>query len=217
MSIADEAIKVALAQVGKPYKWAAAGPDRFDCSGLIIYAFAKAGKPGLPHFSGSLIRMGQHINNKADLLAGDLVSPHPGHIQLYIGGGKIVEAPRTGLNVRVVPLGAFWRGARIVDPATGTDFSNVDSTADVGFPNPLDLAGKTWAAITGLYNIIREIGERLVWISQPANWVRMAYFALGVILIGLGLLGLKPVQKAIASGKQAGKQVGKVVENASPA
>lgn len=214
MSIADEAIKVALAQVGKPYKWAAAGPERFDCSGLIIYAFAHAGRPGLPHYSGALIMMGQHINNKADLLPGDLVSPHPGHIQLYIGNGKVVEAPRTGLNVRVVPMWGFWRAARIVDPATGTDFGGVDVTQNIGVPNPLDLASKTWSAITGLYTIMSTIGNRLIWLSNPQNWLRVAYFAIGIILIGLGLLGIRPVNKA---AKSTGQQIGKAVEYARSA
>jgi hypothetical protein len=213
MSIADEAIKVALAQVGKPYKWATAGPNTFDCSGLIVYAFAHAGKPGLPHYSGALIMMGQHINNKADLQPGDLVSPHPGHIQLYIGNGKVVEAPRTGLNVRVVAMWGFWRGARIVSPATGTDFGNLDPT-QVNFPNPLDLAAKTWSAITGLYTLMSTIGNRLLWISNPQNWLRIAYFMLGAVLILLGLLGMRPVRNA---AKQAGKQAGKVVQYASPA
>jgi NlpC/P60 family len=214
MGLADEAIKVALAQVGKPYKWAASGPNSFDCSGLIVYAFAKAGRPGLPHYSGALIMMGQHINNKADLMPGDFVSPHPGHIQLYLGGGKVVEAPRTGLNVRVVPMWGFWRGARITDPATGTDFSNLDVTADVGLTNPLDLAGKTWAALTGLYTTVSGIGNRLVWISNPENWLRIAYFVLGLILMLTGFMGIRQVREA---AKSTVKTAGKVADYASPA
>ena len=51
---------------------------------------------------------------KKDLAPGDLVWPKLGHVQLYVGGGRVIEAPRTGLNVRNAPLGAVWKARRVV-------------------------------------------------------------------------------------------------------
>lgn len=95
------AVQTALAQVGKPYVYGAAGPSSFDCSGLVMYAWAAAGK-SLPHFSGAQYGDMTHVSMSA-LQPGDVVFfADPGqHEAMYIGGGKIVEAPYTGANVRV--------------------------------------------------------------------------------------------------------------------
>lgn len=96
------AVAVALAQQGKPYVWAADGPDSFDCSGLVIYAYAHAGRPGLPHSSRELRSMSRSLS--ADQLQpGDLVfggSPIH-HVGIYIGNGQMVHAPHSGDVVKV--------------------------------------------------------------------------------------------------------------------
>ena len=102
---ADRALAFARAQLGEPYQWGAAGPDRWDCSGLTMKAWA-AGGISLPHFSGAQFDMGDRINI-ADAKPGDLLfwsfNGKPSgihHVALYIGGGRFIEAPRTGLDVR---------------------------------------------------------------------------------------------------------------------
>src|SRR5437764_4736285 len=131
MAIADDVIRFALAQVGKPYKWGSTGPDTFDCSGLIYAAFRAAGKP-FPFrvTTGTLRVMGSSIS-RAGLQPGDLVFPDAGHVQIYLGGGKVVEAPHTGSRVRVVPMWGFAYGRRIVAPS-GATFSNVDNVPPPG-------------------------------------------------------------------------------------
>ena len=100
---AQAAVAEALRQVGKPYRWGAAGPDAFDCSGLTLWAW-RAGGVSLPHDTGAQYSSTTHIPTSA-LQPGDLVySRDMGHMAMYIGNGNMVEAPRTGLNVRVVPL-----------------------------------------------------------------------------------------------------------------
>lgn len=97
----------ALRQRGKPYRWAAAGPNAFDCSGLTMRAWEQAGVH-LGHFTGSQWTSGPHIPLKA-LRRGDLVffasnTAKPAtihHVGIYIGGGKMVDAPYTGVNVRI--------------------------------------------------------------------------------------------------------------------
>ncbi|MDQ6838756.1 MAG: LysM peptidoglycan-binding domain-containing protein [Actinomycetota bacterium] len=101
---AAAAVQTALAQVGTPYVYGGASPGGFDCSGLIMYAWAHAGVQ-LPHYSGAQYGAMAHISMR-DLQPGDVVFfADPGeHEAMYIGGGKIVEAPHTGADVRVVPL-----------------------------------------------------------------------------------------------------------------
>ena len=96
------AVRAALAQVGKPYQWGAAGPDAFDCSGLTMYAWAQAGV-SLPHSSAAQYSATSRVSTSA-LKPGDLLfhgSPIH-HMGMYIGGGQMVEAPYTGASVRVV-------------------------------------------------------------------------------------------------------------------
>jgi cell wall-associated NlpC family hydrolase len=92
--------------LGDPYVWGGTRPGGFDCSGLLQYVLAKAGKINLPRISAQQARFGNRVGYK-ELRAGDLVawdnsSRNNGadHIALYIGNGWIIEAPRAGLNVR---------------------------------------------------------------------------------------------------------------------
>lgn len=116
---ANEVITVARAQLGKPYVFGAVGPNSFDCSGLVVWAFKKGANKTLPHFTGSLLTLGSPVS-RAALLPGDLVFPDSGHVQIYTGNGMVIEAPHTGLNVREVKMWGFWKGRRLIAPGTGT-------------------------------------------------------------------------------------------------
>jgi peptidoglycan DL-endopeptidase CwlO len=101
---AAAAVYWAEKQIGKPYVWAAVGPDTYDCSGLMLYAYAKVGIH-LTHYSGEQINEGKRIS-RSNLKPGDLVffgSPIH-HVGMYVGGGAFIEAPYTGANVRITPL-----------------------------------------------------------------------------------------------------------------
>ena len=90
------AVREAERQLGKPYQWAAAGPDRFDCSGLTLWSYAKAGI-SLPHSSRAQFDEGRHVS-RSELQPGDLVfygSPIH-HMGIYVGGGRYINAPQTG-------------------------------------------------------------------------------------------------------------------------
>ena len=98
-------IAYARAQIGKPYRWAAAGPSSFDCSGLTMQAWARGGK-SLPHFAAAQFALSMPIS-MLDAKPGDLLfwsfngSPSGiHHVALYIGGGQFIEAPHTGADVR---------------------------------------------------------------------------------------------------------------------
>ena len=101
---AQIAVDTALAQQGKPYVWGGAGPDSYDCSGLMQYAYRAAGI-ALPHSSSMQSRMGTPVS-KANLQPGDLVffySP-VSHVGMYIGNGQMVHASTYGQPVKVTNL-----------------------------------------------------------------------------------------------------------------
>ena len=98
------ALKFALKQIGDVYVWAAAGPTRWDCSGLTMRAFAQAGV-SLPHSSRIQISYGRSIAYSS-LKPGDLLfyGKPISHVSIYMGGGRMVQAPRPGKKVEVVAL-----------------------------------------------------------------------------------------------------------------
>lgn len=100
-SAAGTAVAVALDQQGDSYQWGAAGPDEFDCSGLTMYAWGKAGV-SLPHSSASQYASLPHVG-KDQLQPGDLVFFYNPihHVGMYIGGGNMVHAFSEGSPVGV--------------------------------------------------------------------------------------------------------------------
>jgi cell wall-associated NlpC family hydrolase len=105
-NVGTTALRAALTQRGKPYVWGAAGPDSYDCSGLVMWAFAQEGI-SLPHYTGDQWNSGMHVS-RADLEPGDLVFffADISHVGIYIGNGLMVDAPSTGQVVQVQPV--FW-------------------------------------------------------------------------------------------------------------
>lgn len=109
------AVAWALRQVGKPYRWAADGPEAYDCSGLTMRAWERAGV-SLAHYSVAQYDQTRRVSYTS-MRAGDLIfyardTSRPStihHVTMYIGGGRMVEAPYTGADVRVVPV--RWSGA----------------------------------------------------------------------------------------------------------
>lgn len=112
-------ITAAASQLGTPYVWGGGdfnGPTGggFDCSGLVLYAAyqASGGRIRLPHYSGSQIHAGQGIAWNAKQ-PGDLIffsypgAGGPHHVAIYVGGDRILQAPRTGDVVRYGTIGEF--------------------------------------------------------------------------------------------------------------
>ncbi|MFJ9808384.1 NlpC/P60 family protein [Streptomyces sp. NPDC101158] len=97
---AAEALAFARAQIGKPYVWGATGPSSYDCSGLTQAAWRAAGVD-LPRTTWDQVKVGDRIAT-GDLLPGDLVFFYDdiSHVGIYIGGGKMIHAPKPGAYVR---------------------------------------------------------------------------------------------------------------------
>ena len=100
-SYGNSVVAAAMSQLGVPYVWGGSSPSGFDCSGLVVWAYAQAGRSGLPHYTGALWQMGVAISY-SQLQSGDLVFFYGGgHMGIYIGGGQFVHAPHTGDVVKV--------------------------------------------------------------------------------------------------------------------
>jgi cell wall-associated NlpC family hydrolase len=107
-NLGASAAQYALGEQGVPYVWGGSSPSGFDCSGLVVWAYAQAGYGGLPHYTGSLWSAGVHVSS-GDLAPGDLVFFHGlSHVGIYIGGGQFVHAPHTGDVVKVSSLSDPW-------------------------------------------------------------------------------------------------------------
>ncbi len=109
-TIADQAVRDALALRGAPYAWGGSSPAGFDCSGFTSYVYGKLGIP-LAHSSYDQWTSGPRVPRR-DLRPGDLVFfAGLGHVGIYIGDGKFVHAPHTGTVVSVDRLSGSWYGA----------------------------------------------------------------------------------------------------------
>jgi cell wall-associated NlpC family hydrolase len=110
-NVGTRALRAALTQRGKPYVWGAAGPNAYDCSGLVVWAFAQEGI-SLPHYTGDQWNAGMHVS-RADLEPGDLVFffADLSHVGIYVGNGLMVAAPSTGQVVQVQPIFDGYVGA----------------------------------------------------------------------------------------------------------
>jgi peptidoglycan DL-endopeptidase CwlO len=104
---AQAAVGYALAQLGDPYVYGAAGPDAFDCSGLTMAAWAAAGV-SIPHSAIMQVSAGTPVSI-SQLMPGDLVFYYSpiSHVGMYIGNGQVVHAPHTGSVVQIVPVNSM--------------------------------------------------------------------------------------------------------------
>ncbi|MCO1575896.1 bifunctional lytic transglycosylase/C40 family peptidase [Crossiella sp. SN42] len=117
---AEAAIRFACRQLGQPYVWGGDGPSEggFDCSGLTRAAYASAGI-SLPRTAHTQFHAGPRVAASQSLLPGDLIfygNPQTkiNHVGLYLGGGKMINAPHAGAVVRIDPVGNYTGASRPV-------------------------------------------------------------------------------------------------------
>src|SRR4051812_14573116 len=118
-SRADRVLNVTRSHRGDPYQYGAAGPHRFDCSGLVMFVFKRALDRSLPHNAQMQYRRSRHIT-RSHARPGDLVfqvdsSGYAFHVGIYAGHGYIWHAPHSGSHVRKQKLwSGRWRFGRII-------------------------------------------------------------------------------------------------------
>lgn len=104
-------VATALAQVGKPYVLGAAGPDAFDCSGLVYYCYGSARGRSTWQIANSLKSTGDWKTSLSQLNYGDLIFTSPGHVGIYLGNNQLVHAATPAVGVVVANLwGEFYGG-----------------------------------------------------------------------------------------------------------
>jgi cell wall-associated NlpC family hydrolase len=110
-SLGEQAVQIAMGELGVPYVWGGASPSGFDCSGLTMWVYAQLGIH-LDHYTGSQFNAGPHVA-ESDLAPGDLVffEPGIGHVGIYIGNGEFIHAPHTGTVVQISSLSDPWYSA----------------------------------------------------------------------------------------------------------
>lgn len=222
MATGEQIVANARAELGRPYIYGATGPDDFDCSGLVQYVFNKAGL-SVPRVSSAQFNFGTQIQ-AADLAPGDLVFsewsgddvPHHGHVAIYAGNGKIIEAPHPGGVVQEVPLDSnylahvdgYTRPVGLstgpASPVTGGAAGSGGTTGqNAGFDwNPLSWPGSllNWASggitgdasqlISGATSTLADIVKFFALFFQPSTYIRIGAGILGIVLLLSGLVTL---------------------------
>ncbi|MFI6938884.1 C40 family peptidase [Streptomyces sp. NPDC050418] len=113
-AVATKAVQIAASKKGSPYKYGATGPRRFDCSGLTLYSYKRAGKK-LPRTAAAQYNKTRHIRS-SQRRHGDLVFFHSGrsvyHVGIYAGKGRIWHSPKPGSKVRLEKIWtrSVWYG-----------------------------------------------------------------------------------------------------------
>jgi len=110
--LGERAVAVARHWIGVPYRWGGASPNGFDCSGLVMAAYARFGV-SLPHNAAALWNVGRPVP-RSRLRPGDLLFfAGLGHVAMYVGSGRMIHAPESGDHVRIVPLAGLY-GERFI-------------------------------------------------------------------------------------------------------
>jgi cell wall-associated NlpC family hydrolase len=107
----SDALLAAQSRVGAPYRYGGSGPDAFDCSGLVAYAYQQAGIT-MPRTAAQQYALARPVP-RSELRPGDLVffrlsGREVSHVGIYAGDGQFVHAPQTGGQVRLASLDDEW-------------------------------------------------------------------------------------------------------------
>jgi NlpC/P60 family len=163
-------------QLGKPYVLGGTGPNSYDCSGLVYAGLKAIGFSSPPRTSEDQWAAFPHIN-RSQLKPGDLVfsqwpgdDASPGHVQVYIGGGKVLQSPEPGQKVDIVPLSG--------DSGHIVGYARVPGMGGQVLPGSVP-AGSGGAALGGqLGGILAEAGDLLHGVAEILDFV-FGFFAPG--------------------------------------
>lgn len=174
---------------GGRYIYGGESPSGFDCSGLVMYVLTTLGVSGVPRTSEAQYAWATKIS-AADLAPGDLVfaqfpgdNASPGHVGIYTGGGKVLSAedPADGIGYSTLDS---WGSAivgygRVPDGTAGADTASTDSALSglLAFPS----------TITGFFQDSKTFIDALLWIVNPASWLRIGAFVVGIMLLMFAL------------------------------
>lgn len=164
-------------QLGKPYELGGTGPNAYDCSGLVYAGLKADGWPSPPRTSEDQYAAFPHIN-RSQLAPGDLVfsqwagdDASPGHVQVYLGGGKVLQAPEPGQKVDIVPLSG--------DSGHIVGYARIPGMGGQVLPGSVPAGSGGAGAITAqLGGVLGEAGDLLHGVAEVLDWV-FGFFAPG--------------------------------------
>lgn len=190
----EEALSFARAQIGKPYRLGAEGPDAWDCSGLVQKS-CEAGGVNISRTTYTQIFDGHEVKRE-ELQPGDLVFPDSGHVQLYSGNGYIIEAPTWGESVRERTMWGFWRARRVF---TGDTTSTPVATLPAS--NPLDKIP-----------VLGQLDKLAQTLDSAAFWKKTGVAVLGLFLIVVGIVFVnrRAIGTAVIETAKTSAKVGEV-------
>ena len=191
MSKLEQILETAVAQIGDPYVWAAEGPDAFDCSGLTQYAYA-AGGFSLPRTARAQQDYVKAVSNPQP---GDLVfwgNPAT-HVGIYVGGGQVLDAPRTGEKVKIRAVWGSPTYGRVPGVESDAPAAVKAAKAALGklgsaFDWVKDKLGDGAGAVAGTAADALNLPDPAAVAAQARNVVIEGVFVvLGVGLVGYGV------------------------------
>jgi NlpC/P60 family len=210
--------------IGDPYVYGAAGPRAFDCSGLVYYSLRQLGDSSVPRTSEEQYKWAKHINY-GELQPGDLIfmqfpgdNAPPGHVVIYAGNGKIIQAPQPGQDVQEISWKpsdmAAW-GGRIVGYGRIPGASGAGSSGTSGGSPALGLAtgisqgletvpgfggiGQGISTLTGVGQVVGDIATAIQGIATDlgtfmhfflALWRPSLWLRIGAFFGGMIAIGL---------------------------
>jgi hypothetical protein len=188
-------------QLGKKYVFGTAGPNTFDCSGLVQYVYKPFGV-NLPHHAASQAKLGKEVS-KSDIQPGDLVFSDWGtgrpysHVGIAVSKNRIINAPHSGAVVRYATLNDNYlshvTAVRRVGDVTGTPGPDLGTVGGV-------IGGVAGGAVTALDSItgaissglaplsgVSKLADQVFKIFMPSNFLRVAAGLAGALLLMFGI------------------------------
>lgn len=178
-------VKKAQAQIGKPYKWGASGPDAFDCGGLVKYVYKQSVNIDIPMGTTNQEKLGKDVALNA-LQPGNLLfygnKGSSYHVGIYIGDNKMIHAPKPGDTVTTVDIKYFYPSfaKRLLsdtpNPPTPTPDIKVGDTVllktsatnyQTGEPIPANVKGKKYT----VQQIKDASGQKAYLLKEIMSWV----------------------------------------------
>lgn len=199
----EPAVQDALSHLGVAYVWGAAGPDNFDCSGLVQWSFKRAGFD-MTRTTYTQVLQGDPVTGAPQ--RGDLVFPDAGHVGIALGGDQMVHAPQTG---DVVKISNYWTtpfAVRRMGPNSGmvgdTTVSNQFhaqggnvtlasmmpsySTIQAQVDNLNNATAQNVSVLGGITDTMKALSMFFNILMSEQGWLRIAKVILGTVAVLLG-------------------------------
>lgn len=193
---AEKAVQYAKSQIGKPYVWGAQGPNAFDCSGLSYRAYKSVGID-IGRTTYQQIKKGKPVSRK-NLQPGDLVFTSPGHVMMYAGDGKTIEAANPRSGIKQSNVYRFYAARRYDNGGSsggsgGSGGSSGGGSKDSGTKGPQRKAPDSGSSRkAGPKRSVGSSGKSGS--SEPDFDWDHSPVVIGLVLVGIGFVGYKLVK-----------------------